>query len=673
MIIVIMKGNLDMSKKINPLFWFFDTESAKGRKYRKDLCDLKNNSLVNLLVVSGHAGIQFEYPEVFHDMLEDIVSFAHSIDIKIALHLIPSIGFFNADTFGGPIPEVDQAQLFPITDPSKASALVCDYETILDDCGKATITHKAKWARPKIAPIYCRVISAYSFEKDGDGFYKSMTLCDVTDKITVIDNRTDALVAEVDCGAEFANQTLFVMTAQYYNYSSLFGYSQYENFKRVLDGYADIPLDGFALDEFGYLYLDCRESDAPFRGRLYSEGMKKYYREKLGIDVHRLLFDMRYAPTGKGNIRIQAINRYFEELRKPPAENEKKILSYAKKIYGEDIYFGTHATFHNNLAADEIWHTGCDWWDVPTVCGHTDENIGFPVRMGIMLSRKTPFSLDMFYSKNEEEHFRHIVKGAPFGCREFHHALNDYLWGHSFTEPDFLKKIYALDSAVEILDDFIVDYPRLDLAVVFGAAAQFNWFPDESVRNRWDVDGSLNIQRICDSIWNQGYRCALIPDYTVCDGRMTLEGGKVCFGDYSFDKVIFLYPKYADRRVYDFFNNAYAEGVCIAAVGRADIDFCAENAILDAPVYENFDINILNSLHCEKSAIPDGCVYRDGSFSIVTECGILEGKNTDFSFEIDGNSYCGNCTGVIAYRKGGDALGTKGGVLKINGKEILYT
>lgn len=266
-----------MSEKINPLFWFFDSESAKGKRYRKDLCDLKNNSRVNLLVVSGHERIQFEYPEVFHDMLEDVVIYAHSLGIKIALHLVPSAGFFNADTFGSPVPEIDRAQLFHITDPSKASALVCDYETILDDCGKATFTHNAKWARPKIAPIYCRVIRAYSFEKDGDGFYKPATLRDVTDKITVIDNRTDALTAEADCGAEFANRTLFVMTAQFYNYSQVFGYTQYEDFKKALDGYSDIPLDGFALDEFGYLYLDCRETAAPFRGRLYSEGMKEYY------------------------------------------------------------------------------------------------------------------------------------------------------------------------------------------------------------------------------------------------------------------------------------------------------------------------------------------------------------------------------------------------------------
>lgn len=37
----------------------------------------------------------------------------------------------------------------------------------------------------------------------------------------------------------------------------------------------------------------------------------------------------------------------------------------------------------------------------------------------------------------------------------------------------FLKKIYAPDSNVEMLDDFIIDYSGLDLAVVFGAVVQF--------------------------------------------------------------------------------------------------------------------------------------------------------------------------------------------------------
>ena len=275
------------------------------------------------------------------------------LGIGIALHLNPSPGFFNANTFGGPVPEVDQSEIFHITDPAAASAIVSDYETVLDGDGKASITHSAKWARPKLAPLYCRILRAYAFMKDSDGFYRPGTLIDVTSRVKVVDNRTKSLTAEADCGRECAGMTLFIMVAQYYNYTQVFGNSQSEIFCRVMDGYADIPLDGIALDEFGYLYLDCRGDQPPFRGRLYSPGMKKYFAERLDTDIDRLLFDMRYAPSDDDSVRIRAINTYFRELRKPPAENERLVYEHAKKLFGDDIYFGTHATFHNELDNDD--------------------------------------------------------------------------------------------------------------------------------------------------------------------------------------------------------------------------------------------------------------------------------------------------------------------------------
>ena len=91
--------------------------------------------------------------------------------------------------------------------------------------------------------------------------------------------------------------------------------------------------------------------------------MKRHFAERLDTDIDRLLFDMRYAPSDDDSVRIRAINTYFRELRKPPAENERLVYEHAKKLFGDDIYFGTHATFHNELDNDEIWHTGCCWWD----------------------------------------------------------------------------------------------------------------------------------------------------------------------------------------------------------------------------------------------------------------------------------------------------------------------
>jgi hypothetical protein len=96
-------------------------------------------------------------------------------------------------------------------------------------------------------------------------------------------------------------------------------------------------------------------------------------------------------------------------LRHFPLEVEKKVYDYSKKVFGDDIYVLCHNTFHNDLENDEIWHTACNWWDIPRDFGHTDENIGFPVRWGIMLACKHPLMLDMYYSKESEKHYKHII------------------------------------------------------------------------------------------------------------------------------------------------------------------------------------------------------------------------------------------------------------------------
>ena len=661
-----------MKEKPTPLFWFFDKDCVQSDRWRGDIRDLKRDSEVDLLIVSGHDGVQFEYPDVYHGLLSEIVTYAHSLGIGTALHLNPSPGFFNANTFGGPVPEVDQSEIFHIPDPAAASAIVSDYETILDRDGKAFITHSAKWARPKLSPLYCRILRAYAFMKDSDGFYRPGSLIDVTSRVKVVDNRTKSLAAEADCGTECAGMTLFIMVAQYYNYTQVFGDSQAEIFCRVMDGYADIPLDGIALDEFGYLYLDCRGDQPPFRGRLYSRGMKKHFAERLDTDIDRLLFDMRYAPSDDDSVRIRAINIYFRELRKPPAENERLVYEHAKKLFGDDIYFGTHATFHNELDNDEIWHTGCCWWDIPTTCGHTDENISMPVRMGVMLSRGKPFLLDMFYSKDASAHYRHIAEGAPFGCFELHHALNDHLWGQDFTGSDFLAKIRRFDRAVSVVRNFVDDYPRLDLAVIFGSSAQMNWYPDEDARNYWDINGGPGIRQICDEIWSAGYRCALIPDYTISDGRMTLENGRLCFGGYRFGQVLYLYPEYADRGVCEFLERARTDGVAIEAVGKADRYFDGGKMTLGIPRKDSFDISLVDRLGCGRSGIPDGCVLRDGSFSMVTTGGISDGEEMTFDFVSDGRRFSGVCTGVLAYRDDQGAVGTVGGKLYVDGVESAF-
>lgn len=662
-----------MKEVPNALLWYFDSDALRKKKYIKDLDFIKEHTECNYVMLRCEKGVQFENLKQCRPIVKEIVEHAHKIGLKVMLHISPSPGFLNVGVTNAPgtPPEVDQAQVFHVSDPKRTDAITQDYEMTADENGFVEFTHKAKWSRPKLAPLFSEILKVYAFEKTGEGFYKQDTLVDITDCINITNSRTNEMEIEIYAGKENSGKTIFAIVAQYYNYAEA-GEPQWQRHKFILDSYADIPIDGFGLDEFGMSFLNSadisRGKEEPFRGRRYSVGMNQYYQEELDMDLKKLLFDMRYAPEAQEAVRIKAINIYFDKLRYFPLYTELRVETYAKKLYGEEIYIGVHNTFHNNLDNDEIWHTACNWWNLPREYGHTDEDITFPVRMGVMLSAKKPIMIDTYYTGKKETTYDHIIEGAPFGCREFHHAYWDFSWGQSWTEPEFLKNTAKIDREIARLNVFQTEYPRLDLLVIFGSAAQNNWYPDYEARNIWDVDGRMKILSKCDELWNVGYRCALVPDYAIEDGRITLDGDKICFNGHPFTHCLFLYPKYAKKETYEFLNLVGESGVKIAAVGRADIDFEGLPATLTIPCFKEFDLSILEEIHCEKSAIPNGCIYRDGSFSLVSH-GILTGEAENFDFEIDGVRYTGHHTGLLAYRKDKFAFSTEGSELWVAGEK----
>lgn len=662
-----------MKRKIPiPLLWIIEPSHLEKKKYLKDLDFIKQNTCVNHITLTPREGVQLNNLQQCHEAIKELTDYAHKIGLEISLHLCPHNGFYNAIFITGNHPAIDQAELFPIPNPEQAPAIVNDIELLTDDDGYAQYSHKAVWGRSKIMPIYSRILKAYSFKKTGEGFYQADTLEDITPFIRITESRTHSTKFEVDLGKKGKNKNVFVLLAQYYN-SNTPEYD-WESLKSLIDAYADIPLDGICLDEYGYILLNTRNieqgTEPPFRGRLYTPKMFEYYKENLSIDLHQILFEMRYAPENDERIRIKAINTYFENLRVFPLEVEKNAFSYAKQLFGENAYIACHNTFHNNLESDEIWRTACNWWDIPRDFGHTDENIGYPVRLGVMLARQNPIGIDMYYSKDAKSHYSHMIEGAPFNSREFHHAYGDFYWGNSFTDLDFLKDVKKIDRHISYLDDFQKYFPKMDLLIIFGASAQNNWYPNYKARNTWDIDGSLHVQAKCDAIWKAGYRCALVPDYAIEDGRITLQNDKIVFNGHEFTHCLFLYPKYAKKETYNFLNNAEKNNVKLAVIGNAGVDFDGNEAMLTAKHYDNFSLEILQELQCEKSAIENGCVYSDGSFALVTN-GILTGEKTNFDFEIDGIRYSGYHTGLLAYRAGETAFATKGSALFVNGKSAL--
>jgi|GEM_PF-5122454 len=667
-------SSTDHPKIPNILCWFFTSESLRGKKFIEEIDFIRAHTEANLLLVMFETGVITEDYDQCHDMVAELVDYAHSRGLGIALNISACVrGFFNS----GMDPNTSaELELYTIRHPEDAQGIAVSGEVTADENGYAVYTHHAKWGRNKIRPLRTKLLKVYAFDKTGEGLYEPSSLADVTKRARIVECRTHSLSLEIDAGQENAGKTLFVTVVQYYNWPELFGDSDWKEHQAMLDVYAGIPLDGIVMDEYGYMLLNASDISTgtvePFRGFFYSPQQKDYFAGKLGLDLDRMMLDVHYAPKNDEAVRIRAVNRYFNELRAPVLREENRVAEYARKLFGENIYLGTHNTFHNDLANDEIWHTACCWWDLPRYYGHTDETLAYPIRMGIMLAAKNPLMFHMYYSKNPEDIYNSIVSSAPFGIREIHHAFDDFHWGSSYHEPELLKKVQILDRALAALNEFqSAGYPRFDLLIIYGNTAQNNWYPDYEARNCWNLDGKMNVQGKCDEIWNAGYRAALVPDYAITDGRIKLCGNRISFNGYEFAHCLFLYPKYADKRVYAFLNKAYEAGVPLAVVGCADIDFDAEPVHLKVPTYPAFSLSLLEQMGCPKeNAIPNGGVYADGSFVLVHKDGLLNGTATQFDFTLDGVRYSGGSTGILAYRAGTPLLCTEGGSLNIGGERL---
>lgn len=665
-----------------PMVWQVNSDTLSRRQYIKDIDYLREHTRADVLQIAPVEGVMPEDADQFHAPVKELVEYARSRGMRVILRASPRTkGFFSLGPYtpkegipiSGPLPCV-------LEDQSKAQALTVDVEGTLDADGFVSLESTAKWNRDKIMPLYARPLRAWVFDPVGEYSYRAASLEDVTKHLRIIyrDNRT--FKVELDLGASYAGKRVFLLAAHYFNCYELYEGSEFW-FRRLFDSLSDVPLSGAANDEFGYMPANVHSATAmleSFRGRVWSEAAERHWRDALQTDYARLLFDMRRAPDSDGSVRIRAVNRYWDELRRVPVECERKVAEY-QMAHHIDPFLGCHSTYHNSLDSDDIQRNACDYWSIPRDYGFTDENLLWPIRLGVLACSREKFGYHMYYSKDPEAVYRNIVECAPFKLREFHHAYNDGRWGLGYKEEPFVSNVFKLDTEIAKLDAFQKGVmPRMDVLVVFGEFAHFNWLADgEKARSRWDVNGSLHVMDKADEIWKAGYRCALMPDRLIEEGRIRFEDGrfKVYPGKawaskepdtpVTFDKCVFLYPRYAKKATWNFLNAAADKGASLAVVGPADRDFDNAPASFSGRHFAKWSIDVLSKLGCVKSAIPGGAVYDDGSFALVSR-GVLDGKPVDFDFTVDGTRYRGCHTGILAVRDGKVVLATDGYKLHVN-------
>lgn len=647
--------------KIN--YWFWKDSTLTDNHDIKTLDRMAASSRFDTLTLTDR-GCGFWDP-IHKERMRALVAHAHELGLKIVLQLWP-MGACDTDA------------CFISSD--EAAAIALDIEATVTD-GRAVVRSVDQWTRggERAPAIDSELLCAYAFQKTAEGFYKEGTLIDVTDRAEVV-FRSPTRVSAVLTLPELEGYTVFAVAAHYHRVADAFSDRAIADYKAIMDFYADVPFDGIALDEFKTL---C--SSAPhtmegqnFRGRMFGRAFARTFAEQTGMSLNRTLLDMRYCPEGKDEIRMAAINRYFDHWRHGPTRVENFVTDYSKQLFGADAFLGFHNTFHNALTNDEIWNTGCNWWEVKRDYAQTDENMSFPVRMGLACRAREAIVYDMYYHHDKTTFFAKCMKEAAYGSRLHYHAIDDgSRWGLDTGTEEFLAEVARYEDHAELLNLFEPSLPAMSLLCVFGFPAQLNWYPDEKARAQFDVNQSLGVIEKADALWRMGYHNALAPDDAIVRGEITLgTDGRFDYCGHKFDAMLFLYPEYAKAETVAFLKAAAKARANFKVIGALSRGF--DGSVLDGGFLAPFTVapttpdtslmlkQTAEALGLRPNDIENGCRLSDGSVVMSHYESVRDGEPCTARFVLDGETIEVNFIGSFAIKTDG-----RGQVQKLVSGELL--
>lgn len=633
------------------VYWFWHSNTLANAQYLNDIQSMATNSAYTLTFLTEREGADFYDYKKMHELFAETVREAHKHHLKVGLQLwnfwssqyqTNSTGALRAPL------SLDQAQ-----------ALVTEGEVVLDVNGQADYSATARDAR-FLQPFHSEVLKVFAFRKTADGYYADGSLTDITALAKTVKSDASNVDLSIDASPKLAGYTAYVMVAYYYNFPDLFNNVAVDAYRNILEHYADIPFDGTALDEFGTMNLT-RPKDGNFRERFYGRAFAAEFYKRTDVPLARALLDMRFAPEGKPQIRVRAINDYFDVLRDGPLRVERAFYKMSKEIFGPNTFAGVHDTYHNYMRTDDVWCVGFNWWTIPREYGQSDENWPQPQRMGLLVTHHGPVTFDMFYSRSLNSFLQKAFYDARFDGRIHYHAWNDDTgrWGINLADAEKYSAIRAAELKVRLLNHVVPVPPRLSVLVVFGMPALIDWFPDARARSAWDINAPLttNIENTAAAIWRAGYLCAMLPSDFIDNGQITFDPkGHPVINGHRFDCMVYLYPQYARETTLRFLDRFTKAGGKLMLEGTATRDFYGndiahrfENIAVRATV-RGFNLAQLPELGAQTNALSDGAFMEDGSVVFTDYPSWRKNRAKPFSVNLNGHEFSGNFLGVCALK-----------------------
>lgn len=647
------------------LYWFVTPETLQPQRLNHDIQHIAHDTVFDFPFLTARNGVNFLDNPAAHDAVVDIVNEGHKNGLKIGASLVLGDG----GVAKSPVAADEQT-------------LVADAEGELNAEGRATV--KAAVKLRSHVPVNTKLLRAYVFRKTGPGEYDPTTLSDVTQRAMSSSSEPGTLLVSLNLGSQYAGYTVFVLANNWYEAIDLFSPAFTAWIHKAIDQYRDVPLDGTALDEFGYIRIPMVPT-TPWRGHFAGLTFGTRFEQATGRQLTQTLFDSRYAPVGHPEVRIRAIDEYWDFFRKGPLGVENEFFNYSRQVFGDKNFAGIHDTFHNHLTNDEAWATGINWWAIPRQYGMSDEDLSLPLRMGLLVAHPGNIMYDQFYGPDIHRFAVKAMNDARFNARLHYHGYNDTgRWGVDLSTEPFLSKLNPVERKIRLLNRFDPAAPELPLLVVFGMPSLLNWYPDEGARNAFDVNGSLQIEEKAQAIWDAGYRCAVVPSDLIDNGSLMLDAeNHPVLNGHVFQAVVYLYPQYAKQTTLAFLRRYTQHGGALMLEGDATRDFDGQpvgalfNKIAARARVRGFSVEKIPQLGIQKSSLDGiGGELEDGSI-ILTDLNSLETNLAKpFSIQMNGHRFSGGYVGVFALKAGVDGSIEKlacGGcsTLSRDGHEVL--
>ena len=640
-------------------YWFFSKDMLNPERYEGKIDSLSKFSKYTLIFLTSRNGVDFYDAAKMHPVFEQVVKYAHSKGLKIGLQLW------------------DRKYKVPIENTER---MIQEGEITLDDNGTGTYGVKAKFVRDARSILKSELFKVYTFKKSGSGFYVPGTLTDITAQCSPKEGK-ETVDISVKVDKKLKGYTAYILTQHYYNICTNHSAEAVNNLTQALKSYSDIPFDGVGLDEYTNMRVstswELKKNNDVFRGRPYSLPMGEELKAATGTEPEKILLDMRYAPAGKPEIRIEAINNYMAVMRSGTMNMEKIIYDKGKEFYGPKTFIGLHDTHHNFLDGDEIWQTGLNWWNVKRDYGHSDEGTPTATQMGIGFTYPRNVMYNMYYNKSLENITYKAMSDLTYGIRTHYHAINDIQkWGVSVEQPEALAEINKVENAARLLNRFNPSFPKIKLLVVFGMESLANWYPDSTKRGMTDINNSLKIEEKALELWKAGYLNALVPTDLIADGRLKINAnGKPQIQGHEFDALIFLYPQYARKSTFDFLKKYVDKGGKLMLEGSASYDFDGKNVskqwgeIAEKALVKSFKVDEVSQLGVSKREFENGVLNEDGSFTFT-------GIKASQAFKASGHNFTIESNGLAAIQADENGhlkkmVATAFSTMKKDGKIIL--